>query len=171
MTATTVPEALVDELLEVALEAATGAAQLVEQYSAVELEEVTTKSSPTDLVSEADRASEAYIFAALRRARPLDSVQGEEGIHPRGHVRSVVGSRSPRRDHELLLRDPGLLGLYRGSCGRSARRRRGRRPVEERDLVRSSRKGRLVQRHCVPRRQRPERPFDCAGGHRVQLQP
>jgi fructose-1,6-bisphosphatase/inositol monophosphatase family enzyme len=79
VTATTVPEALVDELLEVALEAATGAAQLVEQYSAVELEEVTTKSSPTDLVSEADRASEAYIFAALRRARPLDSVQGEEG--------------------------------------------------------------------------------------------
>jgi myo-inositol-1(or 4)-monophosphatase len=43
------------------------------------LQEVETKSSPTDLVSEADRASEAFIVAELRRARPHDSLLSEEG--------------------------------------------------------------------------------------------
>jgi len=37
------------------------------------------KSSPTDLVTEIDRASEALIVASLLRARPDDGVQGEEG--------------------------------------------------------------------------------------------
>jgi myo-inositol-1(or 4)-monophosphatase len=74
-----IAEPLLNELHQVALEVAAGAAQLLEQYSTTLLTEVSTKSSPTDLVSEADRASEAYILSALRRARPLDSVQGEEG--------------------------------------------------------------------------------------------
>ncbi len=70
---------LLEELRQVALEVGAGAAELLDQYSTELLTEVTTKSSPTDLVSEADRASEAYILSALRRARPLDSVHGEEG--------------------------------------------------------------------------------------------
>jgi myo-inositol-1(or 4)-monophosphatase len=74
-----IAEPLLDELSQVALDVAAGAAQLLEQYSTALLTEVSTKSSPTDLVSEADRASEAYILSALRQARPLDSVQGEEG--------------------------------------------------------------------------------------------
>lgn len=43
-----------------------------------------TKSSPTDAVSEADRASEAYIVAELRRSRPDDAVVGEEGTRRTG---------------------------------------------------------------------------------------
>jgi myo-inositol-1(or 4)-monophosphatase len=79
MVAPAVPTALLDELQEVALRVATGAAQLLQTYSSVRLEHVNTKSSPTDLVSEADRASEAYIVSELRRARPGDSVLSEEG--------------------------------------------------------------------------------------------
>jgi myo-inositol-1(or 4)-monophosphatase len=74
-----IAESLLEELRGVALEVAAGAAQLLEHYSTRLLTEVSTKSSPTDLVSEADRASEAYILSALRKARPDDSVQGEEG--------------------------------------------------------------------------------------------
>jgi len=74
-----VPTAVLDELQEVALRVATGAAHLLQTYSAIRLEHVDTKSSPTDLVSEADRASEAYIVSELRRVRPGDSVLSEEG--------------------------------------------------------------------------------------------
>jgi myo-inositol-1(or 4)-monophosphatase len=38
-----------------------------------------SKSSPTDLVTEADRAAEDYIFGRLREERPQDSVLAEEG--------------------------------------------------------------------------------------------
>ena len=82
--ATPVPEDLLDELQRVALQVATGAAQVLRQYSPARLREVSTKSSPTDLVSEADRASEAYIVSELRSARPLDSFVGEEGTSYRG---------------------------------------------------------------------------------------
>ena len=40
---------------------------------------LSTKSSPTDLVSEADRAAEALISTELGRARPADGIIGEEG--------------------------------------------------------------------------------------------
>lgn len=40
---------------------------------------VETKSSSTDMVSEADRASETMIVDAIRAARPDDAVFGEEG--------------------------------------------------------------------------------------------
>lgn len=46
---------------------------------------ISTKSTPTDLVTELDRWSEQHITASLLAARPDDSVQGEEGAH-------VVGS-------------------------------------------------------------------------------
>ena len=70
MPARDVPAALLDELQEVALRVATGAAELLLPYSDVRLEHVSTKSSPTDLVSEADRASEAYIVSELQRPVP-----------------------------------------------------------------------------------------------------
>ncbi len=82
--ATPVPEDLLDELQRVAMQVATGAAQVLRQYSPARLREVSTKSSPTDLVSEADRASEAYIVSELRSARPSDSFVGEEGTSYRG---------------------------------------------------------------------------------------
>ncbi len=74
-----VPEDLLDELHDVAVRVATGAAEVLRHYSPERLREVSTKSSPTDLVSEADRASEAYIVGELRSARPADSFVGEEG--------------------------------------------------------------------------------------------
>lgn len=39
----------------------------------------TTKSTPTDLVTEADRAAERHIFDRLRKLRPDDSIIAEEG--------------------------------------------------------------------------------------------
>jgi myo-inositol-1(or 4)-monophosphatase len=78
------PADLLDELQHVALQVATGAAQVLRRYSPARLKEVSTKSSPTDLVSEADRASEAYIVSELRSARPSDSFVGEEGTSYRG---------------------------------------------------------------------------------------
>jgi myo-inositol-1(or 4)-monophosphatase len=50
---------------------------------------VTAKSSPTDLVSEADHAAERLIRARLTAARPGDGVLGEEG----GDVAGTTGLR------------------------------------------------------------------------------
>jgi myo-inositol-1(or 4)-monophosphatase len=89
---TTAPPALLDELQEVALAVAGGAGALLGEYSTTALAHVSTKSSPTDLVSEADRASEAYIESALRKSRPDDSLLAEEGAAREGAsgVRWVV---------------------------------------------------------------------------------
>ena len=51
---------------------------LLERYSGP-AEGVSSKSSKTDLVSEADRASEAAILDLLTRERPDDGILGEEG--------------------------------------------------------------------------------------------
>ena len=75
---------LLEELRQLALRVAAGAADVLSHYSASGLKEVGTKSSPTDMVSEADRASEAYIVSELRRERPDDSLHGEEGASFRG---------------------------------------------------------------------------------------
>jgi myo-inositol-1(or 4)-monophosphatase len=76
--------ALLDELAEVAREVASGAAQVLQGFWETPLAEVSTKSSPTDLVSEADRAAEAFIVSSLRRARPDDAIQSEEGSSREG---------------------------------------------------------------------------------------
>ncbi|MGH9107805.1 MAG: inositol monophosphatase family protein [Acidimicrobiales bacterium] len=81
---TTIPGTLLDELSEVAFRVASGAAEVLSHFSPEHLQHVSTKSSPTDLVSEADRASEAYIASELGRARPDDSLLGEEGSSRQG---------------------------------------------------------------------------------------
>ncbi len=66
------------ELLEVAVEAArAGAAELRPRFG--HRDGVRTKSSPTDLVSDADVAAERAIRAVLGERRPEDSILGEEG--------------------------------------------------------------------------------------------
>lgn len=66
------------ELLDLAVRTAHEAgAELLRRYGRVE--GLSTKSSGTDPVSEADRASERLIVAALLAARPDDGVVGEEG--------------------------------------------------------------------------------------------
>ena len=67
------------ELLSVAVEAARAAAgELMARYGRT-ARGVSTKSSPTDLVSEADLAAEAAIRRVLARRRPDDAILGEEG--------------------------------------------------------------------------------------------
>ncbi len=74
-----------DELLEVAVEAARMAGGLLlERVRAGSEREVTSKSTPTDLVSEADLASEQAIGALLAERRPRDGFVGEEGGSKQG---------------------------------------------------------------------------------------
>ena len=68
------------ELLDVAERAARAAADvLVDHLGRRGAGAVTTKSSPTDLVSEADVAAERAIRDVLARERPDDAILGEEG--------------------------------------------------------------------------------------------
>jgi myo-inositol-1(or 4)-monophosphatase len=68
------------ELLEVAVEAATMAGGLLlQRVRAGDERSVSSKSTPTDLVSEADLASERAIRELLAERRPQDGFVGEEG--------------------------------------------------------------------------------------------
>jgi myo-inositol-1(or 4)-monophosphatase len=70
----------VTELLDVAEDAALAAGALLrERFDAGVERALRTKSTPTDLVSEADLASEKAIRAVLAARRPDDAVLGEEG--------------------------------------------------------------------------------------------
>jgi myo-inositol-1(or 4)-monophosphatase len=74
-----------EELLEVAVEAARcGGALLAERVRRGAEREVSSKSTPTDLVSEADLASERAIRELLAARRPHDGFVGEEGDHVEG---------------------------------------------------------------------------------------
>ena len=73
------------ELLEVAVAAARMAGGLLlERARAGREREVRSKSTPTDLVSEADLAAERAIKALLAERRPDDGFVGEEGGSARG---------------------------------------------------------------------------------------
>jgi myo-inositol-1(or 4)-monophosphatase len=79
------------ELLEVAIEAARAAAAELTARFGDRSRGVTTKSTPTDLVSEADVAAEAAIREVLERRRRGDRVLGEEGGETgEGELRWVV---------------------------------------------------------------------------------
>lgn len=74
---------LAGELLALATTLAAEAAALLLDGLEHHRVEVSTKSSPTDMVTEVDRQSEALIVAGIRAARPDDSIVGEEGAdHP-----------------------------------------------------------------------------------------
>ncbi len=74
-----------EELLEVAVEAARcGGALLAERVRHGAERQVSAKSTPTDLVSEADLASERAIRELLAARRPHDGFVGEEGDHVEG---------------------------------------------------------------------------------------
>ncbi len=73
------------ELLAVAVEAATGAGALLAGRARRGREHtVSSKSTPTDLVSEADLVSEQMIRELLVSRRPRDGFVGEEGEHTEG---------------------------------------------------------------------------------------
>jgi myo-inositol-1(or 4)-monophosphatase len=70
---------LLDELSVLAKALADDAATLLLDGLTRTRSEVSTKSTPTDMVTEMDRASEALIVAGIRAARPDDGIVGEEG--------------------------------------------------------------------------------------------
>jgi myo-inositol-1(or 4)-monophosphatase len=69
---------LPDELGRLAVDLATGAAELVRRSGRDELD-IGSKSTDTDLVTVVDRASEQWLVDEIGRLRPDDAVLGEEG--------------------------------------------------------------------------------------------
>jgi fructose-1,6-bisphosphatase/inositol monophosphatase family enzyme len=72
------------ELLEVALEAARRAGELLRDGRPADLGVAATKSSPTDVVTEMDLAAERLITGYLAQRRPDDGLLGEEGASKEG---------------------------------------------------------------------------------------
>jgi myo-inositol-1(or 4)-monophosphatase len=70
---------LPEDLLALALDTAREAAALVAEHRRAGVEVAATKSSVSDVVTEADRASEALIRSRILAARPDDGFLGEEG--------------------------------------------------------------------------------------------
>jgi myo-inositol-1(or 4)-monophosphatase len=69
----------VSELLELAMVAATRASDILLGFFQGPAQGVDTKSSPTDLVSDADRTSEKFLLDFFKHERPQDGVVAEEG--------------------------------------------------------------------------------------------
>ena len=86
-----------EALLGLALEAASEAGALLASWRGdMRPEVIDTKSSPTDVVTEMDRRSEALITERIREARPGDSVLGEEGGQTAGAAAPVgTGAGDP----------------------------------------------------------------------------
>jgi myo-inositol-1(or 4)-monophosphatase len=72
------------ELAGIALDVAREAAELVRGRAARGVAVADTKTSATDVVTEADRASETLIRRLLRERRPDDAFLGEEGVEETG---------------------------------------------------------------------------------------
>ena len=68
-----------DDLLDLAVLVAVEAAELVRVQRREGVAVAATKSSPVDVVTEVDRASERLIYERLMAARPGDGFLGEEG--------------------------------------------------------------------------------------------
>ena len=69
----------VSELLQLALQAARAAGELLLDFFRQPAVGVSAKTSPTDLVSDADRTSEKFLLDFIRGQRPGDGVLAEEG--------------------------------------------------------------------------------------------
>ena len=87
-----------EALLRIAVDAAREAGRLLASWRGDERPEVIdTKSSPTDVVTEMDRRSEALITRRIRAVRPGDTVLGEEGGQTIGG-RDASGGREEAAD-------------------------------------------------------------------------
>ena len=73
------PDADLASLLELAVAVAHEVGALIEAAARLDPEEVTTKTSATDMVTATDRAAESLIAERLLGARPDDGFEGEEG--------------------------------------------------------------------------------------------
>ena len=72
------------ELLSLACEMATEAGLFLRARAPLVREMIDTKSSPTDMVTEVDRAAEALIVGRVLASRPDDGLLGEEGASRQG---------------------------------------------------------------------------------------
>lgn len=79
-----VSEDELQDLSRLAVSLANQAAELLMKNLGSSHQSVSTKSSPTDMVSAVDRASERLIAQAIRSARPRDAILGEEGTNQPG---------------------------------------------------------------------------------------
>lgn len=97
-----------DELLGLAARAARAAGDLLREGLDRPRTAVSTKSTPTDMVSEMDRAAEARLVEALLGARPDDGMVGEEGTDRDGTsgVRWIVDPLDGTTNY--LYRLPGF---------------------------------------------------------------
>jgi myo-inositol-1(or 4)-monophosphatase len=69
----------VSELLDLAVMAATKASDILLGYFEGPAQGVSSKSTPTDLVSDADREAETFLLQFLKHERPNDGILAEEG--------------------------------------------------------------------------------------------
>jgi myo-inositol-1(or 4)-monophosphatase len=84
-----------EALLRIAVATAAEAGRLLASWRGDERPEVVqTKSSPTDVVTEMDRRSEALITSRIRAHRPGDAVLGEEGGQTAGGAAPAGGDAS-----------------------------------------------------------------------------
>lgn len=67
------------ELLEMAMMAASNAADILLDFYEAPAQGVSSKSTPTDLVSDADRKAEKFLSDFFKHERPEDGMLGEEG--------------------------------------------------------------------------------------------
>lgn len=87
------PTGPADALAALAEEVASQAAALLVHHARAPASGLAAKSSHTDLVSDADRASEALIVERLREARPDDAIVAEEGtdhVGSEGAIRWLI---------------------------------------------------------------------------------
>ena len=140
--------------LEAAVEAARRAGDLLLGYfGSLDPSEVEEKGR-NDVVSRADRESEALVKEILLGAFPGDLFVGEEGgVDGIGRGRPRLDRRPARRHGELRPRLPALGRLDRADGGRTERRARPRRrlgPGQERPLRRREGLGRVPERPPRP---------------------
>lgn len=78
------------DLLELAVRTAQAAGALLRERAGGPAHGLASKSSRTDLVSDADRDAEALIVGALRAARPGDAILAEEGAGDAGRPGGIT---------------------------------------------------------------------------------
>jgi myo-inositol-1(or 4)-monophosphatase len=132
------------DLLALALAVAREAGDLLLRGRAGTVAAETTKSSPTDVVTALDRASEDLVGRRLREARPTDGILGEEGADDAGSsgIRWIVDpldgtvnflydlpnwavSIAAERDGTVLagvVHAPALGVTYTAACGEGSAR-------------------------------------------------
>ena len=143
------------QLLEIAERAARAAAAvLLDHGRRAAPGAISTKSSPTDLVSEADVAAERAIREVLERERPDDAIVGEEGEDKAGDsgVRWVIDPLDgtvnflfgiPQWSVSVASEGAARVGVIldppRGECFRAGRRASRRCSTASRSLRRRAR--------------------------------